>query len=222
VVTGSGIGSGIREVTIVLLAKEPLPGRVKTRLTPPYSPNDAAALAEAALLDTVAAIDAVPGVRPVCALDGQPSGWLPSHWLVCPQRSGDLGDRIAGAFDDAYAAAGGPVLLVGMDTPQLHAAHLTAALAGLADHDAVLGPAADGGWWLLGLHRADASLVTGIPTSRVDTGLRQRERLVGKGLRVLDLQVLRDVDTAADAAEVAALAPGSRFAARMHELRRVA
>lgn len=205
----------LHPATMVVLAKEPVPGQVKTRLCPPYSLQQAADLARAALTDTIDTVSALPGARPVCALQGAPGSWLPAGWTVVAQRHGDLGDRIAGALDDAYAAHGGPVLLVGMDTPQLTVSLLQQAVDALVGHDAVLGPAADGGWWLIGLHRPDATLVTGIPTSRDDTGARQRERLRSRGLRVADLPVLRDVDTAADATTAAALAPGSRFAAEL-------
>lgn len=205
-------------VTVVILAKEPVAGRVKTRLCPPYSPEQAADLARAALVDTVAAVDAWAPDAAVCSLDGTRGDWLPATWTVRAQREGDLGDRIAGALDDAFAVSDGPVLLVGMDTPQLCPDDLAAAAAALEGADAVLGPAADGGWWLLGLHRADPSLVTGIPTSRPDTGMRQRNRLVEHGLRVADLPVLRDVDTAADADGVARLAPNTRFASVVRQL----
>lgn len=205
-------------VTVVVLAKEPVPGRVKTRLSPPYSPDQAAELARAALADTCAAVDALAPDTALCALEGERGDWLPASWTVRGQRDGDLGDRIAGALDDAFAVGGGPVLLVGMDTPQVTPSHLSAALAALEDADAVLGPAADGGWWLLGVHRPDASLVSGIPTSRSDTGELQRARLVERGLRVADLPVLRDVDTAADAEEVAGLAPYTVFASVVRRL----
>jgi rSAM/selenodomain-associated transferase 1 len=196
--------------TLLLLAKEPLPGRVKTRLTPPCSPEQAADLAAAALRDTLDAVLAVPGCRPLLVLDGRPPGWLPAGLAVVPQVPGGLDERLAGAF----AAAGpGPALLVGMDTPQVGTDLLAAAVRALGDTDAVFGEAADGGWWALGLRRPDPGLLRGVPTSRSDTGARQRARLLAAGLRVAELSVQRDVDTAADADAVAAVAPGTPFAA---------
>jgi rSAM/selenodomain-associated transferase 1 len=197
--------------TLLLLAKEPVPGRVKTRLTPPCTPEQAADLAAAALRDTVDAVLAVPGCRPLLVLDGRPPAWLPAGLAVAPQVPGGLDARLAGAF---AAAGDGPALLVGMDTPQVSADLLGAAVTALGEHDAVFGAAADGGWWALGLLRPDPDLLRGVPTSRSDTGARQRARLLAAGLRVADLPVQRDVDTAADAAAVAAAAPGTRFAAR--------
>lgn len=196
--------------TLLLLAKEPVPGRVKTRLTPPCSPEQAADLAAAALRDTLDAVLAVPGCRPLLVLDGRPPAWLPAGLAVVPQVPGDLDERLAGAF----AAAGpGPALLVGMDTPQVGTDLLAEAVRALDEHDAVFGAAVDGGWWALGLRRPDPGLLRGVPTSRSDTGTRQRARLLEAGLRLADLPVQRDVDTAADADAVAALAPGTRFAA---------
>ncbi|MFF7646166.1 DUF2064 domain-containing protein [Streptomyces canus] len=206
--------------TLLVIAKEPVPGRVKTRLTPPYTPQEAAALAEASLSDTLDAVLRVPARRRILVLDGKPGRWLPPGFDVVPQVSGGLDERIAGAFavcDD------GPALLVGMDTPQL-AAHLPADL-GEDSHDAWFGLAADGGFWALGLaHPSRAgSLVRGVPMSTDHTGAVQRRRLVEAGLSVRDLPLLRDVDTAADAASVVGLCPpGSRFAAVLASFSEVA
>lgn len=196
--------------TLLLLAKEPVPGRVKTRLTPPCTPEQAAAVAAAALRDTLDAVLAVPGCRPLLVLDGRPPAWLPPGLAVVPQVPGGLDARLAGAF---AAAGDGPALLVGMDTPQVSAELLGAAVTALGEHAAVFGAAADGGWWALGLRRPDPDLLRGVPTSRPDTGARQRARLLEAGLGVADLPVLTDVDTAADADAVAGLAPATRFAA---------
>ncbi|MEV0649013.1 DUF2064 domain-containing protein [Phytomonospora sp. NPDC050363] len=201
---------------LLVIAKAPIPGRVKTRLTPPYSPAEAASLAEAALADTLATAAALPVARRILVLDGEPGPWLPEGFEVVAQCGGGLDQRLAGAF----AHAGGPALLIGMDTPQAGLAELAPALAedAWARHDAYFGPAADGGFWALGLARPDASLILGVPMSTADTGREQRARLVAAGLSVGELPPLRDVDTAADVAAVAALAPYGRFAARAAKL----
>ena len=196
--------------TLLVLAKAPVPGRVKTRLCPPCTPEQAADLATAALRDTLAAVLAVPDTRPLLVLDGTPPAWLTVDLEVVGQRTGALDHRLAGAFE---AAGTGPALLVGMDTPQLTTAVLADAVAALRCHDAVLGAAVDGGWWALGLQRPDPGLLQGVPTSRPDTGDRQRARLAGAGLRVRELDRLRDVDGEADADAVAELAPHTAFAA---------
>jgi rSAM/selenodomain-associated transferase 1 len=202
---------------VIVIAKEPVPGRVKTRLTPPFSPRQAAGLAQAALADTLAAAAGVTAARHVIALDGTAGPWLPAGVRVLPQRGAGLDERIAAAFADAYAELDVPVVLIGMDTPQVTPELLETALRPLADGtaDAVFGPAADGGFWLLGLRRPDPSLILGVPMSTAATGVTQLARLAWAGLRIHWLPLLRDVDTAEDAREVARQAPGSRFAAAL-------
>ncbi|WP_442942476.1 TIGR04282 family arsenosugar biosynthesis glycosyltransferase [Nonomuraea sp. LP-02] len=205
---------------LLVIAKEPVPGRVKTRLTPPFSPEQAAVLAEAALRDSLRAVAATPAAQRVLALDGLPGSWLPQGLVVIPQRGEGLDERLAAAFSDAHRLRPGPVVLIGMDTPQVTPALLEEAGAALTEHDAVYGPAADGGFWLLGLRRPDPALLLGVPMSRPDTGKLQLDRLERAGLSVRLLPELTDVDTAADAATVAGQAPGSCFAAALRELGR--
>ena len=202
---------------LVVIAKAPVPGRVKTRLTPPFSPRQAARLAEAALADTLAAAAKVPAARHVIALDGTPGPWLPGGFEVISQRGRGLDERIAAALGEAYARVPVPVVLIGMDTPQVTPGLLESALRPLADGtaDAVFGPAADGGFWLLGLRRPDPALVVGVPMSTARTGAVQLARLAGAGLRVRQLPCRLDVDCAADADAVAEQIPGSRFAAAL-------
>jgi rSAM/selenodomain-associated transferase 1 len=195
-------------VTLLVIAKEPVPGKVKTRLCPPLTPHQAAQVAEAALLDTLDAVRAVDVPERVLVADGDLSA---EGFDVVPQVSGAFDLRLAAAFDDA-AERGRPALLVGMDTPQLTPALLEQACTALLDTDAVLGFAEDGGWWALGLARPDGALLRGVPTSRDDTGARQAQRLRDAGLQVRQLPVLRDVDTVEDALAVAAAAPRTRFA----------
>jgi rSAM/selenodomain-associated transferase 1 len=200
---------------IIVIAKEPVPGRVKTRLTPPFTPAGAALLAEAALADTLATVAATPVARRVLALEGTPGPWLPPGFDVIAQRGGGLDERLAAAFGDAYAAAGLPMVLIGMDTPQVTPELLTAAARPLVsgEADATFGPAVDGGFWLLGLRAPDPALLTGVPMSRDDTGRRQLERLTTAGLRVTMVPELVDVDTFHEAELIASAISGSRFAA---------
>jgi hypothetical protein len=195
---------------LIVLAKQPVPGRVKTRLCPPCTPAEAATLAAAALADTLEAALASGARRVVLALDGRPGPWCPPGVEVVGQGAGPLDRRLTTAW---AAATSGPAVLIGMDTPQVTAADLDTALAALADHDAVLGPATDGGWWALGLRRPHLRAFAGVPMSRADTGARQHERLTALGLRTVPLPVRTDVDTWDDAVAVAAGAPEGRFAA---------
>lgn len=195
---------------LLVLAKAPLPGRAKTRLSPPLSRAAAADVATAALTDTLSSAAAVAAAEPVLVLDGPAGSWLPSGMPVLPQRPGRLDERIAGAFADA----GTPALLIGMDTPQVSAELLEDAIARLRAPgvDAVLGFAEDGGWWAAGLSVPDPGAFTGVPMSTAFTGRAQLHRMRSLGLRVDALPTLRDVDTYDDAVAVAGLAPGSRFA----------
>jgi rSAM/selenodomain-associated transferase 1 len=202
--------------TVVVLAKAPVPGRVKTRLCPPCSPVEAAGLAEAALRDTLDAVRRARVDRRVVVLDGSVGDWLPDGFTVVAQRGTGLGSRLAGAF----TAVGAPALLVGMDTPQLTPGVLEAAWATLEDPscDAVLGPALDGGYWAIGLKHRTVGAFTGVPMSTPRTCARQHERLCRLGLRVVTLGAQRDVDDVRDAFEVARQAPTTRFARSLDAL----
>jgi rSAM/selenodomain-associated transferase 1 len=199
---------------LVVIAKAPVAGHSKTRLCPPLQPAQAATLAEAALADTLQAVAWTPGAtRRVLVLDGDAGPWLPEGFEVLAQRGDAFGERLANAVRDV----GEPLLMVGMDTPQLTRAQLAGALRRLDDPqvDAVLGPTPDGGYWAIGLAAADPSVFDGVPMSSAQTGARQRARLDELGLRTAQLETLRDVDTFDDATAVAALAPWTRFAAML-------
>ncbi|PZF85518.1 TIGR04282 family arsenosugar biosynthesis glycosyltransferase [Micromonospora deserti] len=224
---------------LLVMAKAPVAGEVKTRLCPPASPRQAARIAAAALRDTVEAVRAAPGVVPVLALrgrfadaeDGPALRAAVAGWTVLAQRGGDLGDRLANAHADVAAAwPGRPVLQIGMDTPQLTSALLGAAARRLAAGgvppgraaDALLGGAADGGWWALGLRDPrHAEVLRTVPMSTAETGRRTWAALDRRGLRVAPLPVVRDVDEWADALAVAAAVPGSRFARQVATTRPV-
>lgn len=212
---GTGAGTAVRrfDAALIVIAKAPVPGRSKTRLCPPCSPAQAAALAEAALRDTLAAVAATPAARRVVALAGEPGPWLPNGFEVIAQRGDGLAARLAAAFEDV----GGPSLLVAMDTPQLTPSLLGAGLARMErdGFDAALGATLDGGYWGIGLRRPDRATFDGVPMSTSSTGAAQLARLNGLGLRVAELEPLRDVDTIADAHEVARAAPQSHFAAAL-------
>ena len=205
---------------LLVMAKRPVPGRVKTRLCPPCTPDQAAELATAALADTLEAVRRTPAGRRVLAID-EPSGFAVPGFDVLPQRGGGLGDRIAHAFLDTAATCRSPILQLGMDTPQVDRHLLTACLHQLHrdDVDAVLGPAVDGGWWALGLRNPHhAGVLRQVPMSTAVTGQLTAAALRSAGLRVALLPVLRDVDTAADLSSVARAAPHSRFAAAVNAL----
>jgi rSAM/selenodomain-associated transferase 1 len=208
-----------RRGTVIIMAKTPEPGRVKTRLCPPCTPEQAATLAAAALQDTFAAVGAVPDVRRVLVLSGPPGPWTPAGWEVVAQRGGGLDERLAAAFSDV-SDGDEPTVLVGMDTPQVTARLLDAALRALSlpAAGAVLGRALDGGWWAIGLKRPEPEVFLGVPMSTSVTWREQRRRLRSLGLAVTDLPGLVDVDDIGTAQEVARLAPSTRFAAALRGL----
>lgn len=195
-------------LTLAVIAKAPAVGRSKTRLCPPLSLTQAAQLAEAALGDTLAAVAATSAMRKAIVLDGPVSDWLPAGFEVIEQHGGGLDERLAGAFADLS----GPALIIGMDTPQVSSAMLERALGRLQSSPAVLGPAADGGYWAIGLRQPDPRALLGVPMSTERTLAVQRTRLRALGLAAAELETLRDVDTFSDALVVAAEAPDTRFA----------
>ena len=196
-----------RAHTLVVLAKAPVPGRVKTRLQTRFSPAEAASLAAASLADSLDAVRAAGARHRILALDGV-TGPV-SGFELARQPGGGLDVRLEAAFAAAFRAAPGPVLLIGMDTPQVTPELLDLDWQGA---DAVLGPAEDGGFWAVGLRRPGPGAFLGVAMSTDRTGRDQHRRLLERGLRVRLLPTLRDVDTPADADAVAALAPGTRFA----------
>jgi glycosyltransferase A (GT-A) superfamily protein (DUF2064 family) len=210
---------------LLVLAKAPVPGEVKTRLCPPITTVQAARIAAAAFQDTLDAVLAVPDVVPVVALTGDLARAVDSAALsvrlrgttVLPQRGTTLGQRIAAAYADTAAVVGHrPVLQIGMDTPQVDAQLLSHCLERLEGDgvDAGLGMATDGGWWVLGVRRPElAELIADVPTSRADTGARTMAALQAASCHVVGLPELSDVDTWDDAVTVATQAPYGRFAA---------
>ena len=186
----------VRDVVMVI-CKEPLAGLVKTRMCPPFSPEQAAELARAALADTFAACEAVGADRLVAVIDGAAGGWISGNWEVVHQSVGGLDQRLAAAFADVLQPTDRGVLLA-MDTPQATAGQIRGALQALRSHDAVIGMTEDGGFWIIGLNAARADAFVGVPMSTNETGLAQRERLWTLGLSVATIDVLRDLDTADD------------------------
>jgi len=200
---------------LLVIAKAPVPGRVKTRLTPPCTPEQAARIAAAAIADTLAAVAAVEReARRIVVLDGEPGPWIPDGFDVIAQRGDGLAERLAAAFADA----GGPAFLVGMDTPQVTPELLGAGLDAVRDGDAAFGAALDGGYWGIGLREPDARVFEDVPMSEDNTGAVQRARLAILGLQTAALPPLRDIDTIEDARAVAREAPGSRLAAALEAI----
>ena len=207
-------------VHVLVMAKSPVAGHVKTRLCPPLSPQEAAGVAEAALADTLAAVAACRADRKIIALHGQPGPWLPEGFDVIPQAGRGLGPRLANAWAATARSTGGWGIQIGMDTPQVTPSELDDLLSLLVsppasrqERTAVLGPASDGGWWVIGLPGTDPRRVFGgVEMSTPHTGDTQLSRLRALGLAVSVVQEHRDIDTFADLAAVAEAHPHLRTA----------
>ncbi len=205
-------------LNVAVIAKECHPGRVKTRLCPPLTPDQAAALAQISLSQTLETVRRLPVHRRLLVMDGTPRERDAAGFVVVPQVSGGLDQRLAAICE----LSNGPLLIVGMDTPQLNGGHLDQLLDDWATaapvHDAWLGTATDGGFWALAMREPRGDLIRGVPMSTETTGSDQLGRLVDAGLHVGMLPRLSDVDTFADAVSVAAQTPGTAFAAAVDVL----
>ena len=178
---------------IVIFAKAPVPGRVKTRLIPALGAEGAAALAAQMLERTVEEALATGLTVELC---GEPDA---AQWheeraglMLTAQGEGELGERLARAA--ARALARSPILLVGADCPELGRDRLGAAAKALQAHDAVIHPAQDGGYALLGLRRFDRSVFEGISWSTSEVVGQTRARIEALGWSLYVAATLRDVD----------------------------
>ena len=207
-------GSGTMHLTVI--AKQPRPGLVKTRLCPPCTPLEASTVAAAALTDTIDGIDRIAVLQPtvierVLLFDGDPTGWARPGWRVVPQRGDGLGARLANGFDDL-----GCGVIVGMETPHV-VGSLGAALGAIRGGRDSIGLATDGGYWAIGLSAVDRRVFDGVPMSTSSTGISQLRRLHTLGRSVVRLPTARDLDTFDDLVDAAARptgAPMLRTAAR--------
>jgi glycosyltransferase A (GT-A) superfamily protein (DUF2064 family) len=189
---------------VTIIAKAPVPGQVKTRLSPPCSAEQAAGVAAAALADTLTAVDAVANLtraRRVLLLDGDRHDWMPTSFEVIAQRGAGLEERLCNGFLDL-----GPGVIIGMETPHVSASLIDAIAAARRGVDSI-GLATDGGYWMIGLCAASAAiakeLFEGIPMSSSHTGVAQIRRLHARSRPVRLLPIARDLDTFDDLKAVA-------------------
>lgn len=184
---------------VVVFGREPLPGSVKTRLAASVGEEAAAAIYRELLAHTLAVAtaidaDAVLAIAEPPARDFRPPGDV----AVEIQAAGDLGHRLTAAFERRFAEGYRRVVVIGSDCAALEPRHLEAALEGLAEHSVVLGPANDGGYWLIGLCAPAPELFADLPWSTADVLELTRGRLRELELSWLELDELHDLDTEAD------------------------
>jgi uncharacterized protein len=204
------------KTAIAILARAPVPGRAKTRLTPPLTPEGAAQVARACLLETLRRFPSAIELPFTLFIDGDPDASLVEAVRAAavdltPQAEGDLGARLEAAFDALRARGAETVLAIGADSPTLDPARIAEAVAALEECDVVLGPADDGGYYLIGMRGERSGVLDGIPwsTGRTLEATLARARSLGCAVRLLPPHY--DIDDLATLAR--AEAEGFRFEA---------
>lgn len=201
-------------VTVAILAKAPVAGLAKTRLIPQLGADSAARLARWMLARSVAtALAARLGpvtlwCAPDCAHPAFAAYAADTRLSLQPQPEGDLGARMLAAARAARTPAG--VLIIGSDCPQLDAHTLRTAACALAEHDASVIPAEDGGYVLIALRRAEPAVFSDLPWSTAELMARTRARFAALGWQVAEAASHWDVDEPADFERLAALHPEVR------------
>jgi rSAM/selenodomain-associated transferase 1 len=190
---------------VVIMAKAPQPGQVKTRLCPPLSPQQAAALYRCFLLDKIAQVDALKGAAAALAYNpptarGFFQEFAPPHFVLVPQLGADLGACLLSTFIQLFRRGFERVIAVDSDTPTLPSAYLQEALDLMVapEHDVVLGPTEDGGYYLIGLRYAHRALFEDMPWSTPRLCAETLRRAGARGLRTVCLEPWFDVDTPED------------------------
>jgi glycosyltransferase A (GT-A) superfamily protein (DUF2064 family) len=203
-------GRNVSQFHLTVIAKQPIAGRVKTRLVPPLSDEQAAQIAAACLHDTFEAVGSCVGrhddVRAVALIEGAAGPWIPSGFEVQHQVGDGLGERLANGFDLL-----GPGVIIGMDTPSAGAYFDLAFDALRAGRDAI-GMTHDGGYWGIGLASVDSALFDGVPMSTDHTGADQLQQIRALGRRADVLPTVHDLDHFGDIAPIIADLPGSHLA----------
>jgi rSAM/selenodomain-associated transferase 1 len=201
----ASLAARVKRTRIIIFAKAPVPGKVKTRLIPALGEIGAARLANEMLKATVkAALDSKLAIPELCVdphpLDEAWQGFLPeAHLRVTAQGEGDLGERLARATKRTILL-GENALLIGTDCPEMDAARLRSAASALESHDAFIHATKDGGYALLGLRRFDEALFVDVPWSTDRVAAETIARIEGLGWSLQVGETLWDVDEPADLA----------------------
>lgn len=186
---------------LMIFVKAPRPGLVKTRLAKALGAETACQAYRQLVGTLVGNLACLPTVAlwfsPDDARD-EVSGWTREGWTLHPQGEGDLGRRLARAFEDGFARGARRVLIIGSDCPEVMPADVAEAFAALQAHDVVLGPARDGGYWLIGLRAVQPELFLEIAWSTAKVLDQTLDRARSRGLSVRLLRTLADVDTEED------------------------
>jgi len=188
---------------VVIMAKEPKVGEVKTRLVPPLTPEEAARLYHNFLLDKVAQLSLIPDIQHCLAYYPRTArdffqDLVPSTFMLIEQVGPDLGERLKNVSSHMLDRNFDKILMIDSDTPNLPTSYLTDALSALENNDAVLGPCEDGGYYLIGIKTAVPGLFRGIPWSTPDVNKVTLQRAEELGISIEKLATWFDVDTIAE------------------------
>lgn len=196
---------------LVVFLKAPQPGKVKTRLAAELGDEIACAayvqLVET-LLGRIGDLEAVELCHAPDEAQEAIKSWTRPGWTLADQGEGDLGQRMQRAFERKFADGAGRVVLIGSDCPWVNSGDIQQAWESLQTKDLVLGPAKDGGYWLIGLRTPQPALFNDIPWSTDQVLAETLERAKRLGLSVQLLRELTDVDTMEEWRQFVAHSPG--------------
>lgn len=185
---------------IVLMAREPKPTCVKTRLTPPLDPADASRIYHSFLLDKIDQVCGIDGVGRFVAYTPDSSREffstiVPRNFRLFPQEGGDLGERLANVSGSLLDEGYDGVVLMDSDTPNLPSSFIISGLEALNENDLVVGPCEDGGYYLIGLNRKTPEIFQDIPWSTPEVAQTTMGRSLALDLKAVMLQKWYDIDT---------------------------
>jgi hypothetical protein len=188
---------------LVITAKAPVAGKVKTRLVPPLAIEEAARFYRCCLEDTVEKVSRLPGIEGALAYTPPESRadfeeWIPPGFLLFPQEGPDLGARMLGCFERCQQEGARRVALYGADLPHVPPAVLKKGFELLEDTDLVLGPATDGGYYFIGAKIPHPPLFMEMAWGGAGVFQETRDRATRLGLRIRQIETMSDVDTPID------------------------
>jgi uncharacterized protein len=191
----------VQQEQLILFAKAPRLGAVKSRLAETAGPECALTIYRELVETLLARLHTLRGVELRFTPDDARSEiepWLGEKWFATPQGNGDLGERLTRAFAEAFARGAERVVIIGSDCPEVNAADVRTAFRELREHDLVVGPATDGGYWLIGLRAAHPELFAQVAWSSESVLGQTLAHARSLGLRIQLLRILADIDTEAD------------------------
>jgi uncharacterized protein len=186
---------------LIVFVKAPRPGTVKTRIAQTAGAERACSIYCEMVSTVLRRIAPIRGTQLRFAPDeatDEIKPWLRDDWVAAPQGAGDLGERLQRAFAESFAGGAERVVIIGSDCPEVKSGDVRTAWKELKAHDLVVGPAIDGGYWLIGLRAPQPELFRAITWSSDQVLAQTLVRAKSIGLRVQLLRILGDIDTEED------------------------